>query len=111
MQKIRLLLILMLTVIGGVGELKAQYNSINIDYQTAAVMLAEYNAAAAAEMYYDEQVKDILEKYGIAEVAAAGIYTAKHLDRKALTSLGNWSSASENYYYRRIYNRICQDYS
>ena len=53
MQKIRLLLILMLTVIGGVGELKAQYNSINIDYQTAAVMLAEYNAAAAAEMYYD----------------------------------------------------------
>ena len=106
MQKIRLLLILMLTVIGGVGELKAQYNSINIDYQTAAVMLAEYNAAAAAEMYYDEQVKDILEKYGIAEVAAAGIYTAKHLDRKALTSLGNWSSASENYYYRRIYNLV-----
>lgn len=106
MQKIRIISFIMLMVIGGVGGLKAQYNSINIDYQTAAVMVAEYNAAAAAEMYYDEQVKDILEKYGIAEVAAAGIYTSKHLDRKALTSLGNWSSASENYYYRRIYSLV-----
>lgn len=84
----------------------AQYNSINFDYQTAAVMAVEYNAAAAAEMYYDEQVKDILEKYGIAEVAAAGIYTSKHLDRKALTSLGDWSSPTENHYYRRIYHLV-----
>lgn len=84
----------------------AQYNSINIDYETAAVMVAEYNAAAAAEMYYDEQVKDILEKYGLAEVAAAGIYTSKHLDRKALTSLGDWSSPTENFYYRRIYSLV-----
>lgn len=106
MQKIRLLSLFAMLIFGGLSEVIAQYNSINIDYQTAAVMAAEYNAAAAAEMYYDEQVKDILEKYGIAEVAAAGIYTSKHLDRKALTSLGDWSSASENYYYRRIYSLV-----
>lgn len=106
MQKTRLLSLIAMLVFGGLSEVIAQYNSINIDYQTAAVMVAEYNAAAAAEMYYDEQVKDILDKYGIAEVAAAGIYTSKHLDRKALTSLGNWSSSSENYYYRRIYNLV-----
>lgn len=84
----------------------AQYNSINIDYQTAAAMVAEYNAAAATEMFYNEQVQDILDKYGIAEVAAAGIYTSKYFDRKALTSLGEWSSPTENHYYRRIYHLV-----
>jgi len=95
-----------LTFLSVFVTMRAQYNSINFDYQTAAIMLAEYNAAAAAEMYYDEQVKDILEKYGIAEVAAAGIYTSKHLDRQALTSLGEWSSPTENHYYRRIYHLV-----
>lgn len=98
--------LIILTLLFSVVSGRAQYNSINFDYETALVMLAEYNAAAGAEMYYDEQVKDILDKYGMAEVAAAGIYTSKHLDRKALTSLGNWSSSSENYYYRRIYNLV-----
>lgn len=106
MQRTRLLSLVAMLVFGGLSEVTAQYNSINIDYQTAAVMAAEYNAAAAAEMYYDEQVKDILEKYGIAEVAAAGIYMSKHLDRKALTDPGNWTSSSENYYYRRIYSLV-----
>ncbi len=85
---------------------KAQYNSINFDYETARIMGIEYNAAASAEMYYDEQVKDILEKYGIAEVAAAGIYASKHLDRKALTDLGILADPAENHYYRRIYRLV-----
>lgn len=93
-------------VFGGFSEVIAQYNSINIDYQTAAVMVTEYNAAAAAEKYYDEQVRDILDKYSLAEIAAAGIYTSKHLDREALTSLGEWGSPSENHYYRRIYSLV-----
>lgn len=105
-HKKRLLSLTAMLVFGGLSQVIAQYNSINFDYETAAVMAAEYNAAALAEMYYDEQVKDILEKYGIAEVAAAGIYTSKHLDRKALTSLGDWSSPTENYYYRRIYSLV-----
>jgi len=85
---------------------KAQYNSINFDYETARIMGIEYNAAASAEMYYDEQVKDILAKYGIAEVAAAGIYASKHLDRKALTDLGILADPAENHYYRRIYRLV-----
>ena len=39
-------------------------------------------------------------------MAAAGIFTSKFLDRKALTHLGLWTSATENYYYRRIYNMV-----
>ena len=105
MQKIRLLtsLVLVLTLCP-LG--KAQYNSVNYDYETARVMGIEYNAAASAEMYYDEQVKDILAKYGIAEVAADGIYASKHLDRKALTDLGILVDPAENHYYRRIYRLV-----
>ena len=31
---------------------------------------------------------------------------SKYLDRRALTDLGIWSSATENYYYRRIYSLV-----
>lgn len=79
---------------------------VNIDTRTVAAMSAEYAAAAVAEGYYDEQVKDILAKYGVAEVAAAGIFTSKYMDRKALTNLGIWRDGSENHYYRRIYRLV-----
>lgn len=69
-------------------------------------MTSEYAAAATAEGYYDTQVKDILGKYGVAEVATAGIFTSKFLERKALTDLGIWSSRTENHYYQRIYNLV-----
>lgn len=105
MQKIRLLTSLVLVLVL-CPMAKAQYNSINFDYETARIMGIEYNAAASAEMYYDEQVKDILAKYGIAEVAAAGIYASKHLDRKALTDLGILADPAENHYYRRIYRLV-----
>ncbi len=87
-------------------EAYAQANSINYDARTIAAMTSEYAAAAAAEGYYDTQVKDILGKYGVAEVATAGIFTSKFLERKALTDLGIWSSRTENHYYRRIYNLV-----
>ena len=57
-------------------------------------------------MYYAEQVAKIREHYQAAEVAAAGIFASKFLDRKALTDMGLWTSATENYYYRRIYNMV-----
>lgn len=57
-------------------------------------------------MYYSEQVRKILDRYSAAEVATAGIFMSKYLDRKALTDLGIWSSATENYYYRRIYSLV-----
>ncbi len=82
------------------------YMKINYDTRTTAAMVSEYTAAAVAEGYYDEQVKDILAKYGVAEVAAAGIFTSKYMDRKALTNLGIWSNGTENHYYRRIYRLV-----
>lgn len=53
-----------------------------------------------------QQVRKILDRYSAAEVATAGIFMSKYLDRKALTDLGIWSSATENYYYRRIYSLV-----
>lgn len=87
-------------------SVKAQYYSVNIDYRTVAEMSAAFNTEAATEMYYAEQIAKIRESYQAAEVAAAGIFASKFLDRKALTDLGLWTSSTENYYYRRIYNMV-----
>ena len=87
-------------------SVKAQYYSVNIDYRTVAEMSAAFNTEAATEMYYAEQIAKIRESYQAAEVAAAGIFASKFLDRKALTDLGLWTSSTENYYYRRIYNIV-----
>ena len=87
-------------------SVKAQYYSVNIDYRTVAEMSAAFNTEAATEMYYAEQISKIRESYQAAEVAAAGIFASKFLDRKALTDLGLWTSCTENYYYRRIYNMV-----
>jgi hypothetical protein len=80
--------------------------SVNYDQKTVAAMVAAFGTETAAEVYYNEQVKKILDRYSAAEVAAAGIFASKYLDRKALTDLGLWSSKTENYYYRRIYNMV-----
>ena len=84
----------------------AQYYSVNYDKRTVAEMTAAFATEAATEAYYAQQVAKIREHYQAAEVAAAGIFTSKFLDRKALTNLGLWTSATENYYYRRIYNMV-----
>ena len=85
---------------------KAQYYSVNYDQETVAKMVASFNTEAATEMYYADQIAKIREHYQAAEVAAAGIFTSKFLDRKALTDLGLWTSSTENYYYRRIYHMV-----
>lgn len=104
-MRIYILLIVLLSVLP--MQLFAQtYVKVNYDTKTVSAMSGEYAAAAVAEGYYDEQVKDILAKYGIAETAAAGIFASKYMDRKALTDLGIWSSNTENHYYRRIYNLV-----
>ena len=84
----------------------AQYYSVNYDKRTVAEMTAAFASEGATEAYYAEQVAKIREYYQAAEVAAAGIFTSKFLDRRALTDLGLWTSATENYYYRRIYNMV-----
>ena len=85
---------------------KAQYYSINIDYKTAAAMAVAFNTEAATEMYYAEQIAKIRDSYEAAEVATAGIFTSKFLDRKALSDMGLWTNSTENYYYRRIYSMV-----
>ena len=88
-----------------VGKGYAQY-SVNYDKETVAAMAGAFGAGAMAESYYNEQVGEILKHYNAAEVATAGIFAAKFLERKAFTDLGIWSSGTENYYYRRIHNMV-----
>lgn len=87
-------------------QVHAQYYSVNFDAKTVAAMVAAYGTGTVAEAYYDEQVQNILKHYKASEVATAGIFASKFLERKALTDLGIWSSATENYYYRRIYHLV-----
>lgn len=101
----RYLLIIPLLVCA-LTTIKAQYYSVNYDKETVAAMTAAFNAEAATEKYYADQIAKIREHYQAAEVAAAGIFTSKFLDRKALTDLGLWTSSTENYYYRRIYHMV-----
>ena len=88
------------------APVKAQYYSVNFDVKTGAAMTAAFNTEAATEMYYAEQLAKIRKSYQAAEVAAAGIFASKYLDRKALTDMGLWTSSTENYYYRRIYSMV-----
>ena len=105
MRKLFHIILLVLTLALPVS-VKAQYYSVNYDKETVAKMVASFNTEAATEMYYAEQIAKIREHYQAAEVAAAGIFTSKFLDRKALTDLGLWTSSTENYYYRRIYHMV-----
>ena len=99
-------LLIISLIICALATAKAQYYSVNFDKETVAKMVASFNTEAATEMYYADQIAKIREHYQAAEVAAAGIFTSKFLDRKALTGLGLWTSSTENYYYRRIYHMV-----
>ena len=100
------LLIIMLTICVWTNKVCAQFHSMNYDKETVAAMATAFGAEAVAESYYNEQVGAILKHYNAAEVATAGIFANKFLERKALTDLGLWNSSTENYYYRRIYNMV-----
>lgn len=104
MKKLYLIILAIFCVL--TTMVKAQYYSVNFDKKTVAAMAAAYGSGAAAEGYYNEQVQNILKHYNAAEVATAGIYASKFLERKALTNLGIWSSSTENYYYRRIHHMV-----
>ena len=102
----RFALIIMTIAMIFAQQVHAQYYSVNFDAKTVAAMVAAYGTGTVAEAYYDEQVQNILKHYKASEVATAGIFASKFLERKALTDLGIWSSATENYYYRRIYHLV-----
>ena len=87
-------------------SVRAQYYSINVDYQTMASMSEAYTTENAMEMLHNENLQKIYDSYKAAEVASAGIFASKYLDRKALTNLNLWNSEEENRYYKRIYNIV-----
>ena len=105
-QQMKRYLSIFILVFCVLAPVRAQYYSVNVDTKTVAAMTAAFNTEAAAEMYYAEQLAKIRKSYQAAEVAAAGIFAGKYLDRKALTDLGLWTSSTENYYYRRIYSMV-----
>ena len=84
----------------------AAWASVNIDTKTVAAMAAAYATEAATEAMNDESVQKILDHYTSAEVATAGIFASKWLDRQALQNAGLFDNAQENYYYRRIYTMV-----
>ena len=106
MIRYQIILSFLLCTFAITNSANAQYYSVNFDKETVAKMVASFNTEAATEMYYADQIAKIREHYQAAEVAAAGIFTSKFLDRKALTDLGLWTSSTENYYYRRIYHMV-----
>ena len=104
MNRLHLIIIAVLTILS--VEVHAQYYSVNFDKKTVAAMAAAYNTEAVTEAYYNEQISAILKHYNASEVATAGIFASKFLERKALTDLGIWCNSTENYYYRRIHSMV-----
>ena len=102
----RLSLVFAVLLLAFTQHVHAQYYSVNYDARTVAAMAAAFGTEVVAESYYREQVDDILKHYTAAEVAAAGIFSSKFLEHKALSDLGIWCSSTENYYYRRIYHMV-----
>ena len=90
-------------------RMMAAYYSINIDYKTAAAMLAAYNAEGAVELMGDESVREMLKHYKNAEIATAGIFLTKYMDYKHFRDEGRFGSAQENAYYKRIYRIVSQN--
>ena len=105
MRKTLSILFVLLTLAFPVS-VKAQYYSINVDYGTMEAMSEAFTTEAAMEALHNENLQKIYDSYKAAEVASAGIFSSKYLDRKALTNLNLWDDRQENYYYNRIYKIV-----
>ena len=87
-MKIRLYILLACVFLS--QHMMAVYYSVNIDYKTAAAMLAAYNAEGAVELMGDESVRTMLKHYKNAEIATAGIFLTKYMDYKHLRDAGRF---------------------
>ena len=99
----RRLFILTFSLLLTLSDATAAYVHVDYDYKGATMAEAAYLALAKAEGLNAESIIDILDHYTSAEVATAGIFASKWLDRKALQNAGLFSDAEENFYYKRIY--------
>lgn len=98
----RKLIVTFILAVMAVTQTFAQWASVNFDYYTTAAMTAAYATQILEEEKIDGYLSEILDHYESSEVAAAGIFATKYLDRRALQNAGRFGSADENYYYRRI---------
>ena len=92
-------------LLAGITPVRAQWNSVNIDIPTTTAMTAALFSEYQVEKMSLKEIQEILDEYSAAEVATAGIFLTKWMDRKALKNAGLFSS-EENYYYRRIYDMV-----
>ena len=97
----RRMMILLVTLVLSLSEAMAAYVHVDYDYKGATMAEAAYLALAKAEGLNAESIIDILDHYTSAEVASAGIWLSKFLERKALKDEMVFSSA-ENHYYKVI---------
>ena len=95
------MMILLVTLVLSLSEAMAAYVHVDYDYKGATMAEAAYLALAKAEGLNAESIIDILDHYTSAEVASAGIWLSKFLERKALKDEMVFSSA-ENHYYKVI---------
>ena len=80
--------------------------SVNLDPLTGPAMTAGYAVQALTEGMNNKSVMKMLDHYTSAQVAAAGVFASKWLDRKALQKAGLFGNAEENFYYKRIYMMV-----
>lgn len=95
-----------LLTLTAVSPVRAQLNSVNYDYPTISAMVSAYGAQAAIEILHEENTSKIAQSYAYSEVASAGIFASKLLDRNALKSTQGFGNPDENYYYRKIYRLV-----
>ena len=95
------LVILTFSLLLSLTDVMAAYVHVDYDYKGALKAEAAYLALAKAESLNSESIIDILDHYTSAEVASAGIWLSKFLERKALKDEMIFSSA-ENHYYKVI---------
>ena len=79
---------------------------VNFDYETIAAMTSGYASELGAEYANGTSIDAMMGNYTSAEVATAGIFASKWLDRKAMTRVGSFGNANENYFYKRIYQTV-----
>lgn len=104
----RWFILLGLIVLSALSMKGMKYVSINVDYKTSAVMAATLAEEAGVEALAKEQWNKIFEHYTVAEVASAGIFGSKWLDRQALKKEGIFGGTEENWYYQHIRLMVAQ---
>lgn len=86
---------------------RAQYASLNWDVKTTIEMTAALGIEKAQEEMTQTQWGKILDHYGAAELASAGIFASKYLDHLALKDELCFGS-EENWYYKHIRMMVAQ---